>query len=224
MNIKRLLSDFALLLAICLLPHLIIWMHHSFFFGLNPFVGPLILAIVLSILILFIVKWCRWIGKQGYVKDYYEPIILFMMGALCLIITFIIFENTPVDIHLRDTFYVISYSYIVIRISFVYGIFCFIYYIFPRVFSRPLNRKLSRIHFWITYIGLTLLLGTKDNEKLWNEPYHYIDNDRWASYNQILYFSRSVLVVEVALILIAQLIFLFNIIYSFFNSSKRAHE
>jgi cytochrome c oxidase subunit 1 len=205
------------------LPDLFIWIHHRFVFGLNSFVGPVILVIILLILFPFIIRWYRWLNKQWFAKRNSEPIVLFALGGTCLIISCLISGNESVDIHLHDTLYIISYYNLVLCISFVFYIFCFIYYIFPRIFIRSLSIKLSRFHFWITYIGLNSLSGTINTDKFLSEPYHYIDNTGWASFNQIKYYNKYVLIV-VMLILIAQFIFLVNIFYSLLNKRKKIHE
>ncbi len=218
MNVKRLLSVFTFLLVLCLLPHLIIWIHHRIVLGLNPFVGPIILIIIVVILFLFIIKWIGWQNSQWFTKSNIEPMALFANGGACLIVSGIIFRSASLDIHLHDTLYIISYYILALCISFVFGIFCFIYYMFSGIFRCDLNIKLSRFHFWITYIGLNLLLGTKYTHNSINRPI-IIENAGWASYNQIQYYNKYVLIV-LMLILVAQFLFLVNIIYSLFSKKS----
>jgi cytochrome c oxidase subunit 1 len=208
-----------LLFAICFLPHMLIWIHHRFVLGLNPFVGRVILIIILLILFIFVFKWIRWLNRHWFTKNNNEPIVLFAIGGTCLIISGIIFRTESVDIHLHDTLYIISYYVLALCISFVFGIFSFIYYIFYKIFRRNLSIKLSRLHFWITFIGLNLLLGTRGaNRVIWG-TYHYIDNSGWAYYNLIQFYNKYVLVM-VILILIAQFLFLVNILYSLLNKKE----
>lgn len=219
MKIKRLLSVFIFLLAICLLPHLLIWIHHRFVFGLNPFVGPVILIIILLASLPFVIKCYRWLRRQWFVKSDNEPIILFAMGALCLIISFIISGKASMDIHLHDTYYIISYFSIVLFFSFLFGIFCTIYYLFSGIFRRDLNILLSRFHFWITYIGLNLLFSIRYTDLIINEPLRYAEYSSWVSYQHFEYFYRYILV-TVIFVLVAQLLFIFNIINSLIKETK----
>ena len=62
-------------------------------------------------------------------------------------------------------------------------------------------------------------LGTRYTDKLLSGPYHYIDNAGWTSFNQIQYYNKNVLIV-VMLILIAQFLFLVNILYSLSNKKE----
>jgi cytochrome c oxidase subunit 1 len=185
-------------------------------------VGQVILIIILLILFLFVFKWISWLNRHWFAKNDSEPIVLFAMGGMCLLISGIIFRTATVDIHLHDTLYIISYYILVLCISFVFGIFCFTYYIFFKIFRRNLSIKLSRLHFWITYIGLNLLLGTRGaNRVIWG-TYPYIENSGWASYNLIQFYNKYVLVM-VILILVAQVLFLLNIISSIINKKISIH-
>jgi cytochrome c oxidase subunit 1 len=222
MKIKRLLSVFILLLAMCILPHLLIWIHHRLVFGLNPFVGPVVLIIIFLASTPFIIKYYRWLRRQWFERSSNEPFVLFAIGALCLLISCIISGNASVDIHLHDTYYIISYFSIVVLGSFLFGIFCTFYYLFPRIFRRDLNISLSRFHFWITYIGLNLLFSMfsiRYTDQIINEPRRYVEYSGWASYQHYEYFNRNILI-TVILVLAAQILFIFNIINSLIKENK----
>jgi cytochrome c oxidase subunit I len=219
MKIKGLLGVFIILLAVCLLPHLLIWIRHRLIFGLNPVVELVFLIIILLVSIPFVIKWNRSLSRQWFVKSNNEPIILFAMGVLCLIISCIIFGNASIDIHLHDTYYIISYFSIGLIGSHLFGVFCSFYYLFPRIFRRNLHISLSRFHFWITYIGLNLLFSIGYTDQIINEPRRYVEYSGWVSFQDFEYFNRYI-VITVICVLVAQLLFIFNIIYSLFNENK----
>jgi cytochrome c oxidase subunit 1 len=219
MKTKGFLSVFVFLLAVCLLPHLLIWIHHRLVFGLNPFVGQIFMIVIFLVSIPFVIKWFRWLSRQKFVKSNKEPIVLFAMGVMCLIISFIILGNSSMNIQIHDTYFIISNFSIVLFSSFLFGIFFSIYYLFPRIFKRDLNVYLSRFHFWITYIGVTLLFSVKYPVQIINEPRRYIEYSGWTSYQDFEYFNRYI-VIAVMLVLVAQLLFIFNIIYSLFKESR----
>ena len=219
MKTKGLLSVFVLLLAVCLLPHLLIWIHHRLVFGLNPFVGLVFLIVILLVSIPFVIKWYRWLSRHRFVRSNNEPIALFAMGIMCLIISYIILGNTSMDIHLHETYYKISYFSIVLFCSFLFGIFCSIYYLFPRIFRRDLNLSLSRFHFWITYIAVNILFNIKYTDQTINEPRRYVEYSGWASYQHFEYFNRYIVII-VILVLVAQFLFIFNIIYTLLKENK----
>jgi cytochrome c oxidase subunit 1 len=217
MNIKRLLNIFLLLLAICFLLQLLNWLHHRFVFGLNPFLGPVLLVFIILASIPFVIKYYRWQRKRWLVKRDNETAVLFAMGAPCLMISYARSGHATVDIHLHDTYYIISYVSIVLFAAFLFEIFCTMYYLFSKIFKRDLNIFLSRFHFWITFIGLSIIFSIRNTGQIINEPRRYIENNGWASYQHFDYLNRYILVDA---ILVAQLLFIFNIIYSLFNGSK----
>ena len=212
MKIKRLLSVFTLLLMLSFLTPLVAWIRHRFVFGYNSFLGLLFLIIVLLVIFLSVFKYYKWLNRY-WVEEKNEPMVLFAMGVFCFMISCILFGTASMDIHIHDTMYIISYFWLVARISFVLGIICFIYYLFSRILNGNLNKKLSRLHFWITYIGLNLLLVIVYSGNLLGEPYHFSHDAGWASNSQIQYVHGFVSIL-VMLISIAQFIFLSNIIYS----------
>lgn len=219
MKINKFLGFLLVLLAICFLPQLFISLHHRLIFGLNSLAIAVILLIILLVSIPFVIKIYRWLKEQWSVKSDDEPILLFAMGALCFIISFAITGNTPIDIHLHDTYYIISYSSIVMLVSFFCGIFCIIYFLISKIFRRHLNIFLSRFHFWITFVGLNLLFSIRLTDHIISEPRRYVEYSGWPSYQHFEYFNRYVLF-TVILIMVAQLLFIFNIIYALFKGRR----
>ena len=112
-------------------------------------------------------------------------------------------------------------SEFVLFCSFLFGIFCSIYYLFPRIFRRDLNFiSCFRFHFWITYIGVNLLFNIKYTDQTINEPRRYVEYSGWASYQHFEYFNRYIVAI-VILVLVAQFLFIFNIIYTVLTLKRK---
>jgi cytochrome c oxidase subunit I len=199
MKTKGLLSVFLVLLVISFLPDLIIWMQQRFVFGSNAFVIPVVLFIILLVSIPFIIKGYKLFIRQQITENSKEPVLLFAAGGLCWMIVYWKLGDATIDLHYRDTMYVISTFEVWKYISIAFGICCLVYFIFPVIFGRDLNFKLSRIHFWATFIGLNVLWGIRSAGNL--------------AYDQTIYLNSFIFTV-IILVLIAQLLFLFNIISS----------
>jgi cytochrome c oxidase subunit 1 len=217
MKTKGLLSVFLVLLAISFLPDLLIWAHNKFVFGLSPFVVAVLLFIIILISIAVIIKIYRGLIRQSFADNDKEPVLLFAMGGLCWIIVYWKLGDATLDFHYRDTIYVVSSFQVWKYISIAFGLFCLIYFVFPVIFGRDLNIKLARIHFWVTFIGLNVLVGKRAAAYI-SGPERYIENPGLNSYDQTVYLNKYIFIV-VTLMVIAQLLFLFNIIFSL--SSKR---
>jgi cytochrome c oxidase subunit I len=218
MKTKGLLSVFLVLLAISFLPDLLIWTHEKFVFGLNPLVVAVLIFIIILISIAGIIKLYSWLIRQSFADNDKEPVLLFAMGGLCWMIVYWKLGDATLDFHYRDTMYVVSSFQVWKYISIVFGIFCMIYFVFPVIFGRDLNIKFSRIHFWVTFIGLNVLVGTTAAAYI-SGPGRYIEDPGLNSYDQTVYLNKYIFVV-VTLIVIAQFLFLFNILLSLFSKRK----
>ena len=218
MKTKGLLSVFIVLLAICFFPDLIIWIHQRFVFGLNPFVVLALLFIIILVSIPPVIKLYRRLIHQSFTDNDKEPVLLFALGGLCWMIVYWKLGDATMDFQYRDTYYVVSSFDVWKYISIAFGICCLIYFVYPVIFGRDLNITLCRIHFWITYIGLNILVGTRAAANI-SGPGGYIENPGLNSGDQTVYLNKFILII-VTLVVIAQLVFLFNIIFSLFRKSK----
>jgi cytochrome c oxidase subunit 1 len=137
---------------------------------------------------------------------------LFVTAIICWLISWIISANTGFDIHLLDTMYVISYKWVLIKYSVLFGIISLIYFLFPIIFKRDFNIRLARIHFWVTFIGLTIVVTlTRLGEEIYR-PQRYLEYGGWNMYNRIDYY-KLLIIFPVFFVLIAQLVFIFNMIH-----------
>ena len=85
-----------------------------------------------------------------------------------------------IRILLHDNYYVIASRhiyFIYFAVAILFGIFCTVYYAYPRFFGRPLNKLLSYIHFWVTFVGAYILFWTRDfgYEGMAGMPRRYLD-------------------------------------------------
>ena len=212
MKTKGLLSVFLVLLAISFLPDLITWIQHRFVVGLNPFVLPVCLFIILLVSIPFIFKWHKWLIRQSFAENSNEPVLLFAVGGLCWMIVYWTLGDANTELQFHETYYILSSFEVWKYISIAFGVYCMIYFVFPVIFGRDLNLKLSRIHFWITYIGLKFLIETWTNVNV-RGPGPNVEYAGWDSYSQFQLLNIFIFTVLI-LIVTAQLLFLFNIISS----------
>jgi len=85
----------------------------------------------------------------------------------------VLMGNSTLDIHLHDTYYVVSgyhYTFLLPLIIFVLTV---IYYLLECKVS--VDRALGRLHFWITFIGLWYLLWPGTYEGMAGMPRRYLD-------------------------------------------------
>jgi cytochrome c oxidase subunit 1 len=128
------------------------------------------------------------------------------------------------DFMLHDTYYIIAPQHVSFVVALVFGIFCAFYYAYPRLFRRPLNKLLSYIHFWVTFVGAYILFWPftfTGYEGLAGMPRRYLDFSNGVMLFEPRYFGRGPYMELMALcLLIAQFLFVFNFISSLRKGRK----
>src|SRR5215510_11523942 len=214
------------LFAIAILAFLV-WAHHMFVTGLNPFLGSVFVLLTLLIAVPSAIKVFNWLTTLWRGNIRFTPATLFAIGFVSLFIsgglTGIWLGNSTIDIHLHDTMFVVAHFHIVMGVASMFGMFAGIYHWFPKMFGRYLNNTLGYIHFWITLIGAYLIFWPMHYEGLAGMPRRYYDYSTWVSFNQFGDLNRFIS--TVALIVFAmQLMFIFNFFYSIFKGRKVRHQ
>src|SRR6476659_8363070 len=175
------------LFAIAILSFLV-WAHHMFVTGLNPFLGSIFVLLTLLIAVPSAIKVFNWLTTLWRVNIRFTPGMLFAIGFVSLFIsgglTGIWLGNSALDIHLHDTMFVVAHFHIVMGVASMFGMFAGIYHWFPKMFGRYLNTTLGYIHFWVTMVGAYLIFWPMHYEGLAGMPRRYLDKSAWKSFNQ----------------------------------------
>jgi len=208
--------------AIAILAFLV-WAHHMFVTGLNPFLGAFFVLLTLLIAVPSAIKVFNWITTIWKGNIRFTPGMLFSIGFVSTFIsgglTGIWLGNSSIDIHLHDTYFVIAHFHIVMGVSAFLGLFAGVYHWFPKLFGRYLNNTLAYIHFWITLIGAYLIFWPMHYEGMAGMPRRYYDYANWESFKQFGDLNHFISIV-VIIVFAAQLLFVFNFFYSVFKGRK----
>ncbi len=210
------------LFAIAILAFLV-WAHHMFVTGLNPFLGSIFVLLTLLIAVPSAIKVFNWLTTLWRGNIRFTPGMLFAIGFVSLFIsgglTGIWLGNSALDIHLHDTYFVIAHFHIVMGVASMFGMFAGIYHWFPKMYGRYLNNTLGYIHFWLTMIGAYLIFWPMHYEGLAGMPRRYYDYSVWESFKQFAELNKFISTV-VIIVFAVQLLFLFNFFYSIFKGRK----
>ncbi|MEC5148047.1 cbb3-type cytochrome c oxidase subunit I [Chitinophaga sp. 212800010-3] len=210
------------LFAICILAFLV-WAHHMFVTGLNPFLGAFFVLLTLLIAVPSAIKVFNWITTIWKGNINFTPGALFSIGFVSTFIsgglTGIWLGNSSIDIHLHDTMFVIAHFHIVMGVSAFFGMFAGIYHWFPKMYGRFMNSTIGYIHFWVTLVGAYLIFWPMHYEGMAGMPRRYYDVSGWASFKQFGGLNEFISIV-VILVFAVQLLFVFNFFYSIFKGRK----
>lgn len=210
------------LFAICILAFLV-WAHHMFVTGLNPFLGSVFVLLTLLIAVPSAIKVFNWLTTLWRGNIRFTPATLFAIGFVSLFIsgglTGIFLGNSTIDIHLHDTMFVVAHFHIVMGVASFFGMFAGVYHWFPKMFGRYMNNTLAYMHFWVTMIGSYLIFWPMHYEGLAGMPRRYLDKRGWVSFNQFGDLDKMITVVSI-IVFAVQLMFVFNFFYSIFKGRK----
>ncbi|MBS1734644.1 MAG: cbb3-type cytochrome c oxidase subunit I [Bacteroidetes bacterium] len=208
--------------AICILAFLV-WAHHMFVTGLNPFLGSVFVLLTLLIAVPSAIKVFNWLTTIWRGNIRFTPGMLFAIGFVSLFIsgglTGIFLGNSSLDIHLHDTYFVIAHFHIVMGVASFFGMFAGVYHWFPKMFGRYLNNTLAYIHFWITIIGAYMIFWPMHYEGLAGMPRRYFDYSNWESFKMFAGLNEFISTVAM-IVFAAQLLFVFNFFYSMWKGRK----
>jgi cytochrome c oxidase subunit 1 len=210
------------LFAIAILAFLV-WAHHMFVTGLNPFLGSVFVLLTLLIAVPSVIKVFNWLTTLWKGSIRFTPAMLFAIGFVSLFIsgglTGIWLGNSALDIHLHDTYFVVAHFHIVMGVASMFGMYAGIYHWFPKMYGKQLNNTLGYIHFWVTIAGAYMIFWPMHYEGLAGMPRRYYDFSIWESFKQFGELNKFISLVSM-IVFMVQLSFLFNFFYSIFKGRK----
>jgi len=156
---------------------ILVWGHHMFVAGLNPFAGSVFAISTLAIALPSSAEVLSWIATVWGSRPRLTTPMLFALGFVSLFIagglTGPILAQPILDQYLHNTFFVVAHFHLIMAMAGVFGLFMALYYWFPLLRGRMLNETLGRIHFFATLLGAYATFLPMHITGLAGEPRHY---------------------------------------------------
>lgn len=201
----------------------IVWGHHMFVTGMNPFLGAVFTFTTLLIAIPSAVKVFNYLTTlwKGNIK--FSPATLFSIGLVSTFIsgglTGLILGDSALDINVHDTYFVVGHFHIVMGLSAIFGMFAGVYHWFPKLFGRMMNNRLGSIHFWITIVCAYGVFFPMHFLGLAGVPRRYYTNSEFPLFDNLMDINVLISMFAIA-IAFGQLLFLYNFVYSALRGPK----
>jgi len=201
----------------------IVWGHHMFLTGMNPFLGSVFTFTTLLVAIPSAVKVFNYLTTLWKANIVYSPAMLFGIGLVSTFVTGgltgIILGDSALDINVHDTYFVVAHFHIVMGASAIFGMFCGVYHWFPKMYGKMMNKKLGYLHFWLTIISVYGVFFPMHFIGLAGVPRRYYSNDAFPLFESLQDINVSISMFAF-LGGIAQCIFAINFFYSIFRGNK----
>jgi len=201
----------------------IVWGHHMFVTGMDPFLGSVFTFTTLLIAIPSAVKVFNYITTLYKANIHFTPAMMFSIGMVSTFIsgglTGIILADSALDITVHDTYFVVAHFHIVMGFSAVNAMFAGVYHWFPKMYGRMMNQKLGIVHFWGTLISGYGVFFPMHFLGLAGVPRRYYTNSEFPLFDTFI--DMNVLMTVFAIMaMFAQFIFFFNFFYSIKRGPK----
>jgi len=144
---------------------ILLWGHHMFVAGLNPFAGSVFAVTTMAIAIPSAIKVMSWLATvwraphgMKHVSSGKRPVpMLWALGFVSFFITGgltgPILAQPILDSYLHNTFFVVAHFHLIMAMAGVFSLFAATYYWFPLMTGRMMNERLGRWHFWLTIVA-----------------------------------------------------------------------
>jgi cytochrome c oxidase subunit I len=206
----------------------IVWAHHMFVTGMNPFLGSVFVFTTLLIAIPSAVKVFNYITTLWKGSIVLTPAMMFAIGLVSTFITGgvtgIILADSALDIAVHDTYFVVAHFHVVMGMSAVFGMFAGVYHWFPKMYGKLLNKRLGYIHFWITIFGAYGVFFPMHFVGIAGAPRRYYDYSVYGEFDsntaEMMLDLNVIITVFAIIAAIGQGVFLFNFFYSIYRGPK----
>ena len=201
----------------------IVWGHHMFMTGMDPFLGSVFTFTTLLIAIPSAIKVFSYLATLWRANIQFTPAMLF---AIAMVSTFItggltglILGDSALDINVHDTYFVVGHFHIVMGLSAIYGMFAGVYHWFPKMYGRMMNKNFGYLHFWGTFICAYGVFFPMHFLGLAGLPRRYYTNSAFPMFDGLTEIN-SVITFFALAGAVLQVIFFFNFFYSIFKGTK----
>ena len=206
----------------------IVWAHHMFLTGMGQTMSMFfaVTTMIISVPSVVILS-CLFISLWGGSIRFNTPMLfalsflpMFGLGGL----TGLPLGLPLSDIHLHDTYYVISHFHYVVAPGTIFAIFAGIYFWFPKITGKKLNEVLGKIHFIFSLIFMNGIFFPMLIQGLAGVSRRLADGGESYAHAQSVIQYNEFMSISAWLLGLAQIPFILNIILTLFKKKDKVAD
>ena len=202
----------------------IVWAHHMYVSGMNPWFGFFFATTTLIIAIPTALKVYNWTLTlwRGNIR-----LTVPMLFAIGFIVTFVnggitglFLGNVAIDVPLSDTMFVVAHFHMVMGVAPMLVVFGAIYHWYPLITGRMLDETLGKFHFWVTFLGAYLIYFPMHYLGFVGVPRRYFELGDTQVFDSSVGDLNAFISIVTWIVGFAQIVFLYNMARSYFKGKE----
>jgi cytochrome c oxidase subunit 1 len=211
-------------IAIIALLSFIVWAHHMYVSGMNPYFGFFFATTTLIIAVPTAIKVYNWVLTLWQGNIHMRVPMLFAIGFIFTFIngglTGLFLGNVTVDVPLSGTYFVVAHFHMVMGVSPILVIFGALYHWYPKITGRMYNEALGNIHFWFTFVGSYCIYFPMHYLGFLGVPRRYYELGETLNIPASAATLNQIITVAALFVIFSQAVFFYNFITSYFWGEK----
>ena len=196
----------------------VVYGHHMFTTGADPLFRFIVMLTTMLVAVPTGIKIFNWLATMTGGSVVLNTPMMFSLGTIITFtiggITGIILASIPLDIAFHDTYFVVAHFHYVLIGGTMFSFIAGVYYWYPKMTGKMMNERLGIIHFAATFITFNAAFYPMHNVGISGMP------RRYATYDASLTELNQFISIFAILFGLAQLIFVYNVFYSYRNGKE----
>ena len=206
----------------------IVWAHHMYVSGMNPWFGFFFATTTLIIAIPTALKVYNWTLTLWKGNINFTIPMLFALGFIVTFlnggITGLFLGNVVVDVPLSDTMFVVAHFHMVMGVAPLMVVFGGIYHWYPLITGRMLHEGMGQFHFWVTFVGAYSIFLPLHYLGFLGVPRRYFEMGETNFIPESVQDLNAFVTVVALTVGFAQMVFFYNLFWSYRKGKEAGHN